>query len=412
MLKKYINDSIYLVNDGTSVYPVYGCDVEDEITINDAEVVAGPFSDTPQNQHAIEKKCEKLNDELNGVNSIYEAKKHRTIYLTRDQIKRLNEMDVSLSSDGTVAGAQDVVNKNQAQFAQAKSMDGKKPNATITTPKTDNAKPTAHIQSSPGESPAQAISKNSETVQKVFDNNGSISVEVNENRNSYTKERIMESIRKRKMNEAINYASTHATGTINILNKKFINELIDKYDIDPEEIGHYIIYDESVPEEITFTINGSQETWKGDYDTPDYIQNQSDGVEFDDETVNWLQEIPAELADAIVASINDYARQNANRFDWSEPESDFGNENEFMSEAYISRKLKESIRHILGSQKKRIQEGMTTDNPAYEKWDYLIENYGAEKILEQIFLWTSSSKLEEYIQWFEQEGYFENEDYD
>lgn len=364
MIKKYINDAIYLVYDGTSVYPIYGCDAEREIAENEVKIVAGPYADTPQNRHKVDDKCEQLNDEINGTSFVYEGKKNKTIYLNRDQIKRLNEMDVSLNSDGTVAGAQDAVNKNQAQFTQAKSMDGQKPNAMITSPKTDNAKPTAYIQSNPGETAAQAISKNSETVQKAFDNNGSISVEVNENKRFYTKANIMENIKRMKMNEATNYASTHATGTINILNKKFINELINKYDIDPEDINHYIIYDESVPEEITFTINGTQERWKGDYDTPDYIQNQTDGIEFDNETINWLQEIPAELADAIVEYIDDYVKQNANSLDWSEAETDFGDENEFMSEAYIQKKLNESIKHILGLDKKKIQEGYF-DNEGY-----------------------------------------------
>ena len=145
MIKKYINDAIYLVNDGTSVYPIYGCDAEREIAENEVEIVAGPYADTPQNRHKVDDKCEQLNDEINGVSYVYEGKKPKTIYLSRDQIKRLNEMDVSLNSDGTVAGAQDVVNKNQAQFTQAKSMDGQKPNAMITSPKTDNSKPTAYI---------------------------------------------------------------------------------------------------------------------------------------------------------------------------------------------------------------------------------------------------------------------------
>lgn len=196
MVQIYINDSIYLVNDGTSVYEIYGRDVENEINENDVEVIAGPFTDTPRNREKIERKVEMLNNEMNGI---YENKKKgRKILLTNEQIKRLNEMDIQLSSDGTVADTQNVLNKSQQQFNQAKSMDGKNPNATITTPNTDNSKPTAYIQSNPGESPAQAISDNSETVQKAFNNNGSVSVEVNENKYAQlTKKELME-IRKRK----------------------------------------------------------------------------------------------------------------------------------------------------------------------------------------------------------------------
>ena len=404
MIKKYINDAIYLVNDGTSVYPIYGCDAEREIAENEVEIVAGPYADTPQNRHKVDDKCEQLNDEINGVSYVYEGKKPKTIYLSRDQIKRLNDMDVSLNSDGTVAGAQDVVNKNQAQFTQAKSMDGQKPNAMITSPKTDNSKPTAYIQSNPGESPAQAISDNSDTVQKAFDNNGSISVEVNENKRSITKKDIMENIKKRKkISENSNRAPIHAQATINILDKNFINELVNNYDVDPEDIKHYIIYDESVPEEITFTINGTQETAKGDYDTPDYISTKSNDVEFDGETINWLQEIPAELADAIIAYANDYAQQNSNSLDWSEPESDFGDENEFLSEAYISKILKESAAKVIG-----LNENFPSGDPNQDKWLWLEKHYSAQDILDTIFEWTDSAQIAEWIQWFEKEGWFDD----
>lgn len=104
----------------------------------------------------------------------------RRIYMTTDQVRFLQEMDVHLTSDGTVSDAQNVLNQNQQQLNQAKAMDGKKPNATITTPNSDNTKPTAYIQSSPGESASQALANNKETVQKAFDNNGSVTVEVNE----------------------------------------------------------------------------------------------------------------------------------------------------------------------------------------------------------------------------------------
>lgn len=100
--------------------------------------------------------------------------------MTPGQVQYLQEMDVHLTSDGTVSDAQNVLNKSQQQLNQAKTMDGRKPNATITTPKSDNSKPTAYIQSSPGESASQALANNKETVQKAFDNNGSVTVEVNE----------------------------------------------------------------------------------------------------------------------------------------------------------------------------------------------------------------------------------------
>lgn len=60
---------------------------------------------------------------------------------------------------------------------------------------------------------------------------------------------------------------------------------------------------------------------------------------------------------------------------------------------------------IAESLKKVLNEGMTTDNPNLEKWLYLQERIGAESMLECIFNWSSSSQIEEWLQWFEDEGY-------
>lgn len=61
---------------------------------------------------------------------------------------------------------------------------------------------------------------------------------------------------------------------------------------------------------------------------------------------------------------------------------------------------------------KGLKEGMALDNPSPNKFGYLVNRYGAKKVLNQILEWTDNSQIEEYIQWFEQEGWFENEDYD
>lgn len=62
---------------------------------------------------------------------------------------------------------------------------------------------------------------------------------------------------------------------------------------------------------------------------------------------------------------------------------------------------------IAESLKKVLSEGMTTDNPNLEKWLYLQERIGAESMLECIFNWSSSSQIEEWLQWFEDEGYLD-----
>ena len=61
MKSKYIDESWYIVFDGTSFYGVLGMDVEDTIQEDsDIEVVSGPYKEYP------EKKIEQLNEEING----------------------------------------------------------------------------------------------------------------------------------------------------------------------------------------------------------------------------------------------------------------------------------------------------------------------------------------------------------
>lgn len=65
--RNYLTDAIYIVYDGSSYYGVYGCEVEDEIEVNDVEVVKGPFAEWDDK---VETLIEKLNDRLNGT-SLY-----------------------------------------------------------------------------------------------------------------------------------------------------------------------------------------------------------------------------------------------------------------------------------------------------------------------------------------------------
>ena len=60
----YDQNAVYIVFDGTSHYPVYGYDVEDEINMNDVEVVEGPFDDW---NDEVERRVEELNDEAFGT---------------------------------------------------------------------------------------------------------------------------------------------------------------------------------------------------------------------------------------------------------------------------------------------------------------------------------------------------------
>lgn len=61
MKRKYIDESWYIVFDGTSFYGVLGMDVEDTLQEDsDIEVVSGPYKEYP------EEKIEQLNNIING----------------------------------------------------------------------------------------------------------------------------------------------------------------------------------------------------------------------------------------------------------------------------------------------------------------------------------------------------------
>lgn len=116
----------------------------------------------------------------------------KRVILNSHQLGKLNEMDIQLMTNGNAANAQSVLSKNKSQLTQAKQTDGKNPNAVLTSPKTDNTKPIQYVQSSPGETPEQAIQNANRdgSVDKTFNNGGSVSVEVNEG--IFTKREIEE----------------------------------------------------------------------------------------------------------------------------------------------------------------------------------------------------------------------------
>ena len=61
MKSKYIDESWYIVFDGTSFYGVLGMDIEDTLQEDsDIEVVSGPYKEYP------EEKIERLNEIING----------------------------------------------------------------------------------------------------------------------------------------------------------------------------------------------------------------------------------------------------------------------------------------------------------------------------------------------------------
>ena len=61
MKQKYIDESWYIVFDGTSFYGILGVDIEDTLKEDsDIDVVSGPYKEYP------EEKIEQLNNVING----------------------------------------------------------------------------------------------------------------------------------------------------------------------------------------------------------------------------------------------------------------------------------------------------------------------------------------------------------
>lgn len=75
-----------------------------------------------------------------------------------------------------------------------------------------------------------------------------------------------------------------------------------------------------------------------------------------------------------------------------------------LSKKAIEHMINESIQRKLKSMGK-INEG-TTFSDSIEKWDYLKETVGAETMLDAIYAWSSSDQIDQWLEWFEEEGYF------
>lgn len=75
-----------------------------------------------------------------------------------------------------------------------------------------------------------------------------------------------------------------------------------------------------------------------------------------------------------------------------------------LTENSLKAMITESLKNIL-------KEGMTSDNPYYEKWETIKEQLGPEQMLLDIFNYLDSSQLEQIINWFDQDyDFFEDED--
>lgn len=75
-----------------------------------------------------------------------------------------------------------------------------------------------------------------------------------------------------------------------------------------------------------------------------------------------------------------------------------------LTESQLKKMINEAV-------KTKLTEGFV-DERMIKKWDYLIDNYGADKVCENLALWLDVSVLEQIIEWFEEEGYFEGSEFD
>lgn len=76
-------------------------------------------------------------------------------------------------------------------------------------------------------------------------------------------------------------------------------------------------------------------------------------------------------------------------------------------------KINESqLKKIIAEATKRILKEGTTDPIAQKKWDYLIETVGPEHMLSSLYAWNSSNMINKWLEWFDEEGYFEGSPFD
>lgn len=49
----------------------------------------------------------------------------------------------------------------------------------------------------------------------------------------------------------------------------------------------------------------------------------------------------------------------------------------------------------------------TTDKEITSKWDYLIDNVGSDKMIENIYCYLDCDTIAKIVEWFEEDGYLD-----
>jgi hypothetical protein len=70
------------------------------------------------------------------------------------------------------------------------------------------------------------------------------------------------------------------------------------------------------------------------------------------------------------------------------------------------------LQHIVAETAKKILKEGTTNMKHIEMFDYLIEMCGAEQVLRCIFDWSDSNRIEQWLEWFKEEGYFDGSQFE
>lgn len=77
-----------------------------------------------------------------------------------------------------------------------------------------------------------------------------------------------------------------------------------------------------------------------------------------------------------------------------------------LTEGDLHRIIKKAVRGALN-------EGMTSDNSYYEKWEMIKDILGSDKMVDDIFNYLDSSMLEKIVDWFDNDyDLFENDEED
>lgn len=85
------------------------------------------------------------------------------------------------------------------------------------------------------------------------------------------------------------------------------------------------------------------------------------------------------------------------------------NESKNMSNKNTIKLTESDLKRVISESVKKVLREEATNTNIYDIWDDLLMNVGAETMLNCIYQWSSSDQIEEWIEWFKEEGYIDDE---